>query len=129
AGSTKSAYSNDGGVTWIDSTMPSLSYWKDVETNGSSYVAVQSNSDKAAKSIDGGATWQTITLPRVGSFERLTATSNAYAMLDISGPMLSPVVISKDGGTTWVNTIVGGIDNIFIKQGTDWLAYTGISII
>jgi len=58
SGTQTSAYSIDGGVSWIDvSTLPAASAWSSVAFGQNHFVATATDSSTVAISIDKGATW------------------------------------------------------------------------
>lgn len=121
------AYSNDAGLTWSESMMPVSGKWQDLESNGSSYIAVRYGSNKAARTIDGGATWTESDLPKTGDWGRVASNGNSYVIIDTQANNATPIARSTDGGVTWDNSTTGGISQIFIKDGDTWLPYQGIT--
>lgn len=125
------AFSNDGGASWSTSQMPeefsNVPSWAEVNANSSTYIAVAPNVNYVARSIDGGASWQKVSLPTSRGWGKVASTGTRFVVLDVSTSTSTPFVVSSDNGQTWTNTINGGIDNIFVKQGALWLPYRGVT--
>lgn len=127
AATTTVAYSDDGGATWYASTMPEAGQWNDIESNGAAYIAVRSNSNKAARTIDGGRSWSVVSLPRTTQWGRVASNGQSFVLLDVNQTTNTPFAVSTDGGIEWVDKTSGGISNIFVKKGTQWLPYRGVT--
>lgn len=82
----KTARSTNGGNTWtLGGDLPTSQFWKKVESNGQSFVAVgydllgSQESDIAAVSFDFGLTWGQITMPSAQQWTHVSY-KNAYPL-------------------------------------------------
>lgn len=67
---TISAYSDDNGLTWTESTLPTTTTWRSICSNGSGkFVAVSNQNATYAAYSDGGIIWSGSTLPATSVWE------------------------------------------------------------
>lgn len=94
---TPGLYSADGGLTWVDSALPSASYWSGVAFDGGRWVTVRPASTGAAYSSD-GVNWTTATLPFSAGWWNAAAGGGKF----VAAPYDSAsTACSSDGGETW----------------------------
>jgi len=104
SGSNQSAYSTDGGETWIrGGNLPKSGYWESVTYGNGKFVTVDYYfSGKSAYSTDGGETWTASTLPNSGYWESVTYGDGKFVA--VCG--YSDKSAYSTDGINWTETII-----------------------
>lgn len=103
AGSQTCAYSEDGGVNWNLSQMPSNEVWSSVAYGNGRFIATSLTGNTAAYSTDKGRTWTGFTLPYSAKWDSIIFDGNKFIV--ISGDSDTPFLYSYDG-INWIQSPV-----------------------
>lgn len=94
---TPGIYSTDGGLTWVDSALPSASYWSGVAYGAGRWVVSRPAANQSAYSTD-GVNWTTATMPSTAAWWAIVYAGGTF----VCGPYdAAGVARSSDGGATW----------------------------
>jgi len=116
AGGTTAAYSTDGGVNWLSSTLPEGADWNAVEYGKGKFLAIaasDSSTTGVALSND-GITWSSATLS--GGAIDLAYGNNRWVAIEGGAPGSTGVAISFNG-TTWISSTIEAGDWRSIAYG------------
>lgn len=122
ASSSRVITSSDGGVTWIEGTMPAAVNFAPVSRAGN-YLVASSGSALAAYRTTDGVTWGTFDPPGAGNCQ-FAAVGAAWAAQDSLGALHT----SADSGATWaaVTLTTFGLSNEALCFGVH--AYRGLLV-
>jgi hypothetical protein len=114
-GGQRTAYSDDGGVTWTEGgSLPSTGTWVSVTFGNGRFVAIKSGSTDTAYSEDGGATWVAGgALPASTTWTSVTFGAGKFVAVASGGVAAASSV--NDGGT-WLSRT--------LPQSTAWSSVT-----
>ena len=104
--STAAAYSTDGGLTWVASTLSATANWTSVTFGDGRFVAVASGGTATSFSTNGGQTWTAGgALSASATWADVTAglvgTSTYFVAIASGGTVAN---YSADGGVSWLAT-------------------------
>lgn len=104
AGSGKTAYSVDGGASWVAGADANVSYAMGYDPVNHTIFSVPTNGGAAKYSTDGGVTWNSSasSIPNVAWY--IPAYDVAHGKCVCVADGTNKVLISADGGVTWAQS-------------------------
>ena len=108
SGSQIYSYSEDAGVTWSSSTLPSSINWKAIINGQNKFVAIADSSNIVAYSTD-AITWASSTLPVSQAWADIAYGNDKFVAMAISS---TNAAISTDGITWAAMSIPNGVTSI-----------------
>jgi hypothetical protein len=109
------AYTEDG-VTWNNSTLPSLGNWKCLAAGNNRFVAIQYNSNIAASSTD-GINWISRTMPSSRNWNSVVYGGGIFVA--VAGDANAGAISTN--GTTWAATTLPTAGDSTVNE---WIAIT-----